>query len=196
MDSQNVDKEGLELLANYVPNNNNPQQSPLFSGAPETSQNVPGNGNTHDKKNIVAAGPPEIDDRFLISVPQKPSIASSTSPCPEGQRRTHRGRCKPVFVHNPSPQDGIFAGRIMPSSATTTTTTTSTSTPKTTNRNNAATSPENNSNLKPLASLFKSLVEMERRLEKAVHQAEDKLSEIEHQQEDHASSSTPKVTSN
>ncbi|ODN00777.1 hypothetical protein Ocin01_05916 [Orchesella cincta] len=47
-------------------------------------------------------------DRFLINVPSKPNLNA----CPDGQVRNHRGICKPIVSHNPSPQDGFFEGRI------------------------------------------------------------------------------------
>ncbi|CAL8107457.1 unnamed protein product [Orchesella dallaii] len=97
----NLDEEDLELIQTQYPiqtttNGFSKTETNTHEVTPETKALNESNGNF------------TFEDRFLINVPSKPNINS----CPDGQVRNHRGICKPIISHNPSPQDGFFEGRI------------------------------------------------------------------------------------
>lgn len=141
-DSTNIDEEAMELIQTLKPT---ASQIDGINHKNTEPRNNTGSNSTADNF--------DIDDRFLINVPNKPTQLQ----CPEGQKRTHSGTCKPI-VKLISPTDGHYAGRVIAP-------------------NTALKNPQNlplvNSRLDNLSklqltTLFRSVVQLEKLLEGAI----------------------------
>lgn len=171
-DDLTVDEEALELIQKLIPEYS-PTDQTSSSGEAYDGET---RGSNHNGDFNLTTDNFQFDNRFLISVPMKPNFTR----CPEGQKRTHRGACKPIFVHRSSPNDGFLMA--------------------------VATNPQKNGpKIQPavverktdfpslqLTTLLRSVVQLEKRLEKVIKDAEKQFGEMGQERSNTSSSTTIK----
>ncbi len=173
-DGLTIDKEALDLIQKIIPESSPTDQPTSSSGEANDGET---RGNNHNVDFNLTTDNFQFDDRFLISVPMKPNFTR----CPEGQRRTHRGACKPVFVHRGSPNDGVLMAvatntqRIDPKIQ-----------PAIVDRKSDFPSLQ-------LTTLLRSVVQLEKRLEKVIKDAEKQFGEMGQERSNSSSSTTIKT---
>lgn len=176
-DNLKIDEEALDLIQKLIPESstNQPTDPSLTNG--EAHDNDETQGNDHNGDFNLTTDNFQFDNRFLIAVPMKPNFTR----CPEGQRRTHRGACKPIFSHRSSPNDGFLMA---------VTSNTQINNPK---FHPAAVERKSDFPSLQLTTLLRSVVQLEKRLEKVIKDAEKQFGEIGQERSNSSSSTTTKT---